>query len=72
MGGNYEEVNSEIEKAIVTYMTSFPMTTKQSAQTRGVSPIATPASPPSCTDQKEEELAKMDSSPHITSDSESM
>ena len=29
MGGNYEEVKMEIEKAIVTFMTSIPKVTMQ-------------------------------------------
>ena len=36
MGGNYEEVKMETEKAIIAYMTSLP---KKSAQTKVASPI---------------------------------
>ena len=39
MGGNYEEVNMETEKAIVTYMSTFPKETKKSVQSRETSPI---------------------------------
>ena len=35
MGGNYEEVKMEIEKAIIAYMTSLP---KKSMQTKAASP----------------------------------
>ena len=35
MGGNYEEVKMETEKAIIAYMTSLP---KKSAQTKAASP----------------------------------
>ena len=35
MGGNYEEVKMEIEKAIIAYMTSLP---KKSVQTKVTSP----------------------------------
>ena len=38
MGGNYEEVNMETEKEIVTYMSTFPKETKKSVQSRGASP----------------------------------
>ena len=31
MGGNYEEVNKETEKAIAIYITSMPRVTKESA-----------------------------------------
>ena len=31
MGGNYEEVNMEIENIVVTYMPTFPKVTKKSA-----------------------------------------
>ena len=39
MGGNYEEVNKEIEEAIMKYMTFVPSVTKESALSREESPM---------------------------------
>ena len=72
MGGNYEEVKLEIEKAIVTYMTTLPKEDEKSTQIGGVSPIIVPASPSHGFEKIVEELVSVDSPPHITIDSESM
>ena len=45
MGGNYEEVNVEIEKDIVSYMSSLPKVTEQSVQLGGASPTIAIESP---------------------------
>ena len=72
MGGNYEEVKLEIEKAIVTYMTTLPKEAKKSAQSRGVSPTILVASPSHGFEKIVEESVIVDSPPHIAIDSESM
>ena len=53
-------------------MTTLPKRIEKSVQSRGVSPIAIPTSPPLSFGQIVEESSTVDSPPHITIDSESM
>lgn len=71
MGGNYEEVNMETQKEIVTYMSTMPKETKKSARTKEISPTMAAVSP-SHSYEKPAETSNPSDSPHITIDSESM
>ena len=69
MGGNYEEVNMETEKAIFTYMTMFPMEAKKSMKLGGVSHTILIASPSQNFEKIIEDSIIFDAHPHITIDS---
>ena len=68
MGGNYEKVNMETEKAIVSYMSTMP---KKSAQTEETSPTIVSVSPPHSFKKPTKTSIPSDST-HITIGSESM
>ena len=72
MGGNYEEVNAETEKAIISYMSSLPKVTQESTQLGGESPTIVAESPTQIFEHRFEEQDFDDSPPHISIDNESM
>ena len=72
MGGNYEEVNMETKKAIVTSMSTLTKEAKEYMQSGGVSPTIVVASPSHSFEKTIEELVTIDSPPHVTIHSESM
>ena len=72
MGGNYEEFNAKIEKAVISYMSSLPIVTKENTQLGGASPIVAADSPTHSFEQIVEEEISDDSPLQISIDSESM
>ena len=72
MGGNYEEVNKEIENKIVSYMTTMPRVIVESVSSVGESPMNIEASTPILVDKEVEETVKPDSPPHVVIGSESI